>query len=347
MAWSGGVYSRTNGVHSGSDTWDQDKSAGAKILASRHDTHDQDIATGINNCLTKDGQNAATANLPMGGFLHTGVGSATARNHYSAASQVQDGSFQYAVPGGTGDAITLTLTPAIAAYAAGQAFRFVAQATNTGATTINVNGLGAKNIRHAENSNIVLTGGSIIIGQVCEIVYDGAQFRLIAPRSSCIDKVQTTTTASNTTTETTLYTFTTPALTVPKFRALRLTLYGDVLNSTGGVGLCTFKVKFGGTTIFTLTNASISTSSNRAIWRLSAIIEGLDASVQRDSAEFQLSTGTADTGTLTTSNNQYISGYTNGGADSTVANDLVFTAQMNSASASFEVRSLGGFLELL
>jgi hypothetical protein len=345
--WSAGNFTRGNGVNSGSDTWAQDKAASTKILASRHDTHDQILADGINNCIAKDGQNAATANLPMGGYLHSGVGNASARDNYAAANQVQDGSFHYAVPSGTGDAITLTLVPAITAYTAGQSFKFVAQNTNTGATTLNVNGLGAKNIRHAFNSNIVLVGGSIVVGQVCHVVYDGARFRLLSPLSPCIDKVQSTVTASNTTAETTIYTYTVPALTIGKFNLLRLSLYGDVYNNTGGVTLCTFRLKFGGTTIASVTNASISTSSNRAIWRLSTLIEGLDASVQRNSSEFQLTTTAADTGTLTTSNNQYIAGYTNGAADSTVGNDLVFTAQMSSATANFEVRTLGGLLEVL
>ncbi len=58
MAWSGGTFSRTNGVNSGTDVWEQDKLEPVNILASRHDTHDQDLATGINACVNKDGSNA-------------------------------------------------------------------------------------------------------------------------------------------------------------------------------------------------------------------------------------------------------------------------------------------------
>lgn len=89
MPWSAGAFTRTNGVNSGADTWAQDKAASTKILASRADTHDQDLATGINNCIAKDGQNAATANLPMGGFKHTNVASASADNQYASYGQVK------------------------------------------------------------------------------------------------------------------------------------------------------------------------------------------------------------------------------------------------------------------
>jgi hypothetical protein len=46
-------------------------------LATRHDTHDQDLATGINAALAKDGSNAATANLNAGGFKVTNLGTPT------------------------------------------------------------------------------------------------------------------------------------------------------------------------------------------------------------------------------------------------------------------------------
>ncbi len=55
MAWSSGTYTRTNGTYSGAAVWTSDASAAIKILASRHDTHDQDLASGINSTLHKGG----------------------------------------------------------------------------------------------------------------------------------------------------------------------------------------------------------------------------------------------------------------------------------------------------
>ena len=73
MPWSSGTFTRTDGTRTGSTTWAQAKAAAVKIVAADHDTHDQDLATGINNCLTKDGQNSPTANIPMGSFKLTGL----------------------------------------------------------------------------------------------------------------------------------------------------------------------------------------------------------------------------------------------------------------------------------
>lgn len=55
MAWSGGTFTRTNGTYSGAAVWQSDASAAVKIRADRHDTHDLDLANGINFCLHKGG----------------------------------------------------------------------------------------------------------------------------------------------------------------------------------------------------------------------------------------------------------------------------------------------------
>lgn len=141
-----------------------------------------DLGNEIANSLAKDGQTVPTANLPMGGFKHTGVANASARTHYAAAGQVQDGSFVYGTVGGTADAITLTLSPAPAAYAAGQQFTFKATAANTGAATINVNSLGAKDIKR--DVSVALQAGDIANGGVAIVEYDGTNFQLLNPRTA-------------------------------------------------------------------------------------------------------------------------------------------------------------------
>lgn len=76
--------------------------------------------------------------------------------------------------GGTANAITLTPAFARAAYAAGDQFRFRATATNTGAATINVGGLGVK-------SAVTVTGAALPAGYIrtdvdTVCVYDGVNF---------------------------------------------------------------------------------------------------------------------------------------------------------------------------
>ena len=80
MAWNGtGTFSRTNGTHTGSSTWVQDRDAGAYILATRHDTHDEDLATGINACLTKNGETKPTADFVPNADNTLDLGSSSAR----------------------------------------------------------------------------------------------------------------------------------------------------------------------------------------------------------------------------------------------------------------------------
>jgi hypothetical protein len=77
--------------------------------------------------------------------------------------------------GGTGDAITVTLASGIAAYATGQIFRFTAGADNTGATTINVNAIGAKAIRKISGgADVALVAGDILDGKTYLATYNAA-----------------------------------------------------------------------------------------------------------------------------------------------------------------------------
>lgn len=61
-------------VHS----WQADQAAGTKIRADRMDAEDDGFATGLSNCLTRDGQSAPTAATPWGGQRLTSLGAATA-----------------------------------------------------------------------------------------------------------------------------------------------------------------------------------------------------------------------------------------------------------------------------
>lgn len=78
--------------------------------------------------------------------------------------------------GGTADAITLTPSPAITLYSAGMRFAFAATGTNTGATTVNVSGLGAKSVKTLLGA--ALAAGDITSGNVYSMTYDGTDFRV-------------------------------------------------------------------------------------------------------------------------------------------------------------------------
>ncbi len=84
MPWAAGTFSRLYG----SAGWVDDRDAGTKILATRHDSHDQDLSDGINACLKKDGTNAATADLNIGGFKLTNLADPTSAQHAATKAYV-------------------------------------------------------------------------------------------------------------------------------------------------------------------------------------------------------------------------------------------------------------------
>jgi hypothetical protein len=169
MGWAAGVFTR---VHD----WSTDDGADIDILSVRMDAEDDNFAAGINATLTKDGSNSPSADLPMATYKHLNVGEGSARNHYAAISQLQDAGVVYGTSGGAANVQTLSFTPAITAYAAGQRFFFKAGFTNTGAMTMNINGVGAKNVYLG---NAALSGNEVIVNNVYLIVYDGTQFQLV------------------------------------------------------------------------------------------------------------------------------------------------------------------------
>ena len=96
MPWQvNGVFQRENpDFNTGDNIWQQDQQAGIKVIAYRHDFHDQDIADGIAATLNLDGYNAMRAALDIGGFKLTNVGAGTLNTDGVNFSQIIDsGSF--------------------------------------------------------------------------------------------------------------------------------------------------------------------------------------------------------------------------------------------------------------
>jgi len=88
-----------NGVFNRLYSWVQDAVNAIPITASRMDPDSNDIAAGLTNCVTRDGQSPAMANLPMGGFRHINVANAVNPNEYIAFGQAEARYFPIA--GGT------------------------------------------------------------------------------------------------------------------------------------------------------------------------------------------------------------------------------------------------------
>lgn len=171
--WNGsGVFTKTY-------SWVADAANGILIRADRHDTNDADFTNGINNCLTKDGQNSPSGDLPMGNNKHTAVGNATARNNYLAMGQFQDGGGIYVATSGSADTYVASISPAITAYTAGQRFLVKINATNTGAATINFNAVGAATL--VKDGAVAMAADELVADRLYTIIYDGTNFQVINP----------------------------------------------------------------------------------------------------------------------------------------------------------------------
>ena len=82
----------------------------------------------------------------------------------------------YATATGTANAYIATLTPALSAYGKGVSLRLEINVDNTGASTVNVNGLGAKSIKKANGTDV--GSGNLKAGSVYTLVYNGTNFIL-------------------------------------------------------------------------------------------------------------------------------------------------------------------------
>ena len=91
-------------------------------------------------------------------------------------TELTEGAYNYAASTTGTDAYAITLTY-FAAYTTGATVKFKADVANTGACTLNVNGLGAKAIKLDDGNNP--TDGVIKAGAIVTAVYDGTNFQIV------------------------------------------------------------------------------------------------------------------------------------------------------------------------
>lgn len=165
----------------------------------------------------------------------------------------QDGAEVYSSDTGSANAYVVTLVPAITSYTTGADVSFSATNANTGASTVNVNGLGTKNI--FKNGSLPLVAGDIKSGQIVVLVYDGTQFQMQNPSGNAINAQSDFTTSSVSVTsgvETVIKTFTLPSAGTSS----HYKIYSDGVNGTGASN-SSFRVYLGNTNILTCATSSV------------------------------------------------------------------------------------------
>jgi hypothetical protein len=199
---------------------------GTTISSSWANTTLDDIKVALTQSIAVDGQTPITANIPMNNHKITGLLAGTALTDAATLSNVIAGAGTYiATVSGSANGIILSANPAITAYAVGQRFSFIAAAANTTAVTVNISGLGAKDL--TKTGAIALVANEILAGAVVTIEYDGTQFQLLNPAAAA-----TVSSFSAGTTGFTPSTATTGAV----------TLSGTLAVGNGGTGLTSLPV---------------------------------------------------------------------------------------------------------
>lgn len=94
------------------------------------------------------------------------------------AAGIQNNLYTYSSDGGGAGSIVATLSPAPTAYVTGMSLEVKVAATCSGATTINVNGLGPKQV--GDISGTTPISGSWQTGNILQFIYDGTVFRVIS-----------------------------------------------------------------------------------------------------------------------------------------------------------------------
>lgn len=96
------------------------------------------------------------------------------------AKAVRSQALNYRIAGGSANALTATLDPAPAAWSelVGMPLRLLLTGTNSGAATLNVNGLGPKPI--VTSSGGVLLAGDLLDGRIVEVIYDGSACQIVS-----------------------------------------------------------------------------------------------------------------------------------------------------------------------
>jgi hypothetical protein len=158
-------------------TFVQGFGTGAGAIYILEQGENREIGAGVVSAGTPDTLTRSLIWSTTGSLLNLTAG--TKRVYNAPPSDVvRFGGVALPAAGGTANALTLAHTPPVRALRAGQVFRTVLSSTNTGAVTLDVDGLGAQPVHMPSGS--ALPAGALLEGAVVELVWRGAAFQLLA-----------------------------------------------------------------------------------------------------------------------------------------------------------------------
>lgn len=150
--------------------WNDDKANGIKVLASRMQNQDQDIANALTGSLAADGQTPLTGDLDFNGNKCVDLADGSDPADSVNVSQVQTGEFQFfgvstTTPAGTdGEDYDLGPTPSITVYPDYVRFSFVCHFTCIDNPNMRFGSLATKTLKRSNGSGgyIGLKAGDIV-----------------------------------------------------------------------------------------------------------------------------------------------------------------------------------------
>lgn len=171
---------------------------GTTISSATHNTLANDLANALTTSIATDGQSVVTANIPMGGFKITNLGAATvngdAVRYQDVGALQQSQAFTAFTTAGTSTAYTLTPSPAITAYTAGQSFWVTFHLASGSSPTLGISAIATPPnlVRQAADGSYVNVGaGEIPINHRGRVTLLSATQAIVelpaAPRATRID----------------------------------------------------------------------------------------------------------------------------------------------------------------
>lgn len=252
--------------------------------------------------------------------------------------------------------ILIAPSPAITSYLTGQQFSFKVANTNTSVNvTLNVNGLGAKNVVTL-NGTTSPNVSDMISGQVIVVEYNGAAFQVISPSANTVEfnngaypagngaaitgltqyvkKISiapTPVTFNSSTAENILFTTTLPGGSLSTNNGVRTTVNLSNTQTSGGVLI--FRAKYGASTVVTTPSVTVNpTTSGYVVYDLFA-----NASAAVQVGNIQIIVG-ASAFTFTTGSSA---------VDSTIAQTLAVTAQLSNNGSNDKITASSTICELI
>jgi hypothetical protein len=123
------------------------------------------------------GNTAGAISLTSGTNPRT-IGIATATNKLFFDPEFDKNTPIFGISATGNDTYAITPTIPIGAYVIGKKYTFQAGTENTGACSLNINGLGAKAIKKDVSSDLVT--GDILANQIVEVIYDGTNMQMVS-----------------------------------------------------------------------------------------------------------------------------------------------------------------------